>query len=54
MGGAHIERGWDEIRLIRDYEGGKLSRHVLNGATMVRVVISTFGKLCPAQGFLQS
>ena len=52
---SYIRRGLDEARVISDCEVAKRNKHVLNGATMVPLVITTFGKLGPsAQGFLQS
>ena len=45
----------DEARLFSECEGAKRNKHVLNGATMVPLVVTTFGKMGPsAQGFLQS
>ena len=41
--------------MVSEYEVAKRNKHVLNGATMVPLVMTTFGKLGPsAQGFLQS
>ena len=52
---SYVRRGLDEARLISDCEVAKRNKHVLNGATMVPLVMTTFGKLGPsAQGFLQS
>ena len=45
----------DEAVLFRELEKGKVSKHVLNGATMVPLAMSTFGKLAPAaEGYLQT
>ena len=45
----------DEARLLSECEGAKRNKHVLNGATMVPSVVTTFCKLDPcAQGILQS
>ena len=45
----------DKASLFSECEGAKRNKHVLNGATMVPLVVSTFGKLVPsAQGFLHS
>ena len=45
----------DEASLFSECEGAKRNKHVLNGATMVPLVVTTFGKMGPsAQGFLQS
>jgi hypothetical protein len=44
-----------ESVLFREAEQAKTSKHVLNGGTMVPLVLSTFGKLGPAaEGYLQS
>ena len=52
---CYVKRGLDEARLFSECEGGKRNKHVLNGAAMVPLVVTTFGKLGPsAQGFLQS
>ena len=52
---SYIRRGLDEATLMSDCEVAKRNKHVLNGATMVPLVMTTFGKLGPsAQGFLQS
>ena len=41
--------------MFSECEGGKHNKHVLNGATMVPLVVTTFGNLGPsAQGLLQS
>ena len=40
--------------MIRECEGGKRDKHVLNGATIVPLVMTTFGKLGPsAEAYLQ-
>ena len=45
----------DEASLFSECEGAKRNKHVLNGATMVPLVVTTFGNLGPsAQGLLQS
>jgi hypothetical protein len=47
--------GKSESALFRDAEKAKSRKHVLNGATMVPLVMSTFGKLAPAaEGYLQN
>ena len=52
---SYIRRGLDEARLISHCEVAKRNKHVLNGATMVPLAKTNFGKLGPsAQGFLQS
>jgi hypothetical protein len=52
---SYLERGWDEARLLRECENAKRAKHVLNGATMVPLVMTTFGKLGPAaEGYLHS
>ena len=52
---CYVKRGLDEARLFSECEGGNRNKHVLNGATMVPLVVTAFGKLGPsAQGFLQS
>ena len=52
---CYVRHGLDEARLFSECEGGKRSKHVLNGATMVPLVVLTLGKLGPsAQVFLQS
>ena len=40
--------GKSEAALFRDAKKAKSRKHVLNGATMVPLVMSTFGKLGPA------
>ena len=41
--------------MFRECEGAKRNKNVLNGAAMVPLMVTTFGKLGPsAQGFLQS
>ena len=50
----YVRRGMDEARLFGEGEGAKRNKHVLYGATMVPLVVTTYGKLGPsAQGFLQ-
>ena len=50
-----VRRGLDEASLFSVCEGAKRNKHVLNGATMVPLVVTTFGELSPsARGFLQS
>ena len=50
---CYVRRGLDEASLFS--EGTKCSKHVLNGATMIPLVATPFGKPGPsAQGFLQS
>ena len=52
---SYVRRGFDEATLISECEVAKRNKHVLNGATMVPLAMTTFGKLGPfAQGFLQS
>ena len=52
---SYVERGWDEVRLLSECERAKRDKHVMNGATMVSLVMSPFGKTVPsAQGVLQS
>ena len=52
---SYVERGWDESRLLRECERAKRVKHVLNGATMIPLVMTTFGKLGPsAESYLQS
>jgi hypothetical protein len=47
--------GKSESVLFREAEQAKTRKHVLNGATMVPLVMSAFGKLGPAaEGYLQS
>ena len=51
----YVERGWDESRLLRECERAKREKHVLNGATMIPLVMTTFGKLGPsAESYLKS
>ena len=53
--GTHVESDIAERPEELECEGGKRHKHVLNGATMVPLVVTTFGKLGPsALGFLQS
>ena len=42
---SYVEKGWDESRLLREFERAKREKHVLNGATMIPLVMTTFGKL---------
>ena len=42
---SYVERGWDESRLLRECERAKREKHVLHGATMIPLVMTTFGKL---------
>ena len=52
---SYVERGWDESRLLRECERAKRVKHVLNGATMIPLVMTTFGKLGPcAESYLKS
>ena len=52
---SYVERGWDESRLLRECERAKREKHVLNGGTMIPLVMTTFGKLGPsAESYLQS
>jgi hypothetical protein len=45
----------DEAKLFSKYETLKREKHVLNGATMVPLVMTSFGKLGPAaEDFLHS
>jgi hypothetical protein len=47
--------GKSESVLFRDAEQAKTRKHVLNGATMVPLVMSMLGKLGPAaEGYLQN
>jgi hypothetical protein len=47
--------GKSEAVLFRAAEQAKTRKHVLNGTTMVPLVMSTFGKLgSPADGYLQN
>ena len=45
---SYVQRGWDESRLLRECERAKREKHVLNGATMIPLVMTTFGKLGPS------
>jgi hypothetical protein len=48
---SYLEKS-DSVR--REAEQAKTRKHVLNGAAMVQLVMSTFGKLGPAaEGYLQ-
>lgn len=38
---------------MSDCEGGKRNKHVLKGAAMGSLVMNTFSKFSPAQGFLR-
>ena len=40
---SDVQRGWDESRLLRECERAKREKHVLNGATMIPLVVTTFG-----------
>ena len=52
---SYVERGLDGASLFSECYDTKRNKHVLNGANMVPLVVTTFGKLGPsAQGFLQS
>ena len=45
----------DKASLFSECEGAKRNKHVLNGATIVPLVLTTFGNLgLSAHGFLQS
>ena len=44
---SYVQRGWDESRLLRECERAKREKHVLNGATMILLVMTTFGKCEP-------
>lgn len=49
---SYIERDWDEAWLLRECEDAK---HVLNGATVVPLVMTTLGELSPsAEGCLET
>ena len=51
----NLRRGLNEATLFSNREGAKRNKHVLNGATMLPLVVTAFGKLGPsARGFLQS
>ena len=51
---SYVQRGWDESRLLRECERAKREKHVLNGATMILLVMSTFGRLGPsAESYLK-
>ena len=41
---SYVERGWDESRLLRECERAKREKHVLNGATIIPLVMTTFGQ----------
>ena len=50
-----VQKGWGEDRLFRECERAKRTKHVLNGATMIPSVMTTFGNLGPsAVSYLQS
>ena len=52
---SYVQKGWDESRLLRECERAERQKHVLNGATMIPLVMTTFGKLGPsAESYLQS
>ena len=45
----------DEVRMFRKFESAKREKHTFNGATMVPLVMTTFGKLGPsAEWYLQT
>ena len=46
---CYVRRGMDEVSLFSECEGAKRKKHVLNGATMVPLVVTTFGKLGPSR-----
>jgi hypothetical protein len=46
--------GKSESDLFCEAEQANTRKHVLNGSTMVPLVMSTFGKLGPAEGYLQN
>ena len=46
---CYVRRGMDEASLLSECEGAKRNKHVLNGATMVPLVVTTFGKLGPSR-----
>ena len=51
---SYVERGWDESRLLRECERAKREEHVLNEASMIPSVMTTFGKVGPsAESYLQ-
>ena len=45
---SYVQKGWDESRLLRECERAKREKHMLNGATMIILVKTTFGKLGPS------
>ena len=47
---SYVEKGWDEARLFSRLS---VTSMFSNGTAMVPLVISTFSKMGPAQGFLQ-
>ena len=50
---CYVQRGMDEARLFSECERAKCNKHVLIGATLVSLVVTTFGKPgLSAQGFL--
>ena len=50
-----VQKSWDESRLLRECESAKREKHVLTGATMIPLVMTTLGKLGPfAESYLQS
>ena len=52
---SYVETGWDESRLLRECERAQREKHVLNGATMIPLVMTTFGKLGPsAESYLKT
>ena len=54
-GPSYVQKGWDESSLLRECERAKREKHVLNGSTMIPLVMTTFGKLGPStESYLQS
>ena len=52
---SYVECGWDEAYVFSAFKGANRHKHVLNGATVVSLVMTALSKLGPsAQGFLQS
>ena len=52
---SYVQKGWDESRLLREFGRAKREKHVLNGATMIPLVMNTFGQLGPsAESYLKS
>ena len=45
---SYLRRGLDEASLFSECEGGKRNKHVLNGAIMVPLVVTTLqtGSFC--------